>query len=191
MRFTAFRAASIAVSGTLTAMVLLAGCTSSPATGETATDVINSLGAVPIPSAAPGIPAPVNASVGHPQLLAMGGPVRVSLPGDVDALITTSGPASATPPGSLKPNSAVTGVITVTVTPSRGTVRLAAADLESRDQTGNPVTLTPAGPATVTATPGHPAALRVTGTFQAGGAQINWQQSGHVIAIWDFTVEND
>lgn len=35
------------------------------------------------------------------------------------------------------------------------------------------------------------ATLRVAGTFQQGGAQINWQQGGHVLAIWDFTIETD
>jgi hypothetical protein len=191
MRSPALRTASIAVSGMLTAMALLTGCTNTPPPADSAAEVVSSLGAVPIPSAPPGIPAPVNASVGHPQLLAMGAPVRVSLAGDVDAVVTTSGPASDPPPGGVTPNSTVTGVITVTVTPTRGSVRLAASDLASKDQTGASVTLTPQGPATVTATPGHPATVRITGTFQQGGAQINWGQDGHVLAIWDFTVEND
>jgi len=82
-------------------------------------------------------------------------------------------------------------VITMTATPSAGSVHLSAVDLASRDQTGTQVTLTPVGPATVTATPGHPGTLRVAGTFQQGGAQINWQQNGHVLAIWDFTIETD
>jgi hypothetical protein len=191
MRFSAFRAASIAVSGTLTAMVLLAGCTNSPATSESASDVVSSLGAVPIPSAAPGIPAPVNASVGHPQLLAMGAPVRVSLQDGASALIGTSGPAVDVPPGGAKPDSAVTGVITLTATPTVGTVRLTATDLQCRDQTGALVKLSPAGPTAVDATPAHPAKLTVTGTFHSGGAQINWQQNGHALAMWDFTVEID
>ncbi|MEV5541875.1 hypothetical protein AB0L13_34055 [Saccharopolyspora shandongensis] len=47
------------------------------------------------------------------------------------------------------------------------------------------------GPAVATASPGKPATLQLTGKFQVGQAQINWQQYGHVIAIWDFTVEID
>ncbi|HYS38538.1 MAG TPA: hypothetical protein VEO01_23210 [Pseudonocardiaceae bacterium] len=39
--------------------------------------------------------------------------------------------------------------------------------------------------------PGDPGTLRVAGTFHQGGAQINWQQNGHVLAIWDFTIETD
>jgi Flp pilus assembly protein TadG len=121
----------------------------------------------------------------------MGAPVQVSLPGNAQALITASGPAGDPAPAGATPNSSVTGTITVTVTPSAGTVRLSVADLVSRDQTGSPVTLTAQGPASLTASPGHPATLKVTGTFHTGGAQINWQQAGHVLAIWDFTVEND
>jgi hypothetical protein len=177
---------AVAVSALVTATVLLAGCTSRPA-AQSAADVVSSLGAVPIPTAPAGVPAPVNASIGHPQLLAMGAPVAVSLPGG-KALITTSGPTEDLPP---KPNAPVHGVITVTATPSTGSLRLSAVDLASRDQTGAAVTLTPVGPATVTATPGHPGTLRVAGTFHQGGAQINWQQDGHVLAIWDFTIETD
>lgn len=187
------RSVAVSALAALTATVLLAGCTHQPSgsDSQSAADVVSSLGAVPIPTAPTGVPAPVNASIGHPQLLAMGAPVAVSLPGGVQALITTSGPTEDRPTGPLKPNAPVHGVITVTVTPGAGSLRLSAADLASRDQTGAQVTLTPIGPATVSATPGHPGTLRVTGTFHQGGAQINWQQNGHVIAIWDFTIETD
>ena len=172
--------------------VVLAACSSEPQTKpETASDVISSLGAVPIPSASAGTPAPVTASIGHPQLVAMGAPVEVSLPGNVQALVTTSGPASDPPQDGAKPNGAVKGTITVTAKPSAGTVHLAAADLTCRDQSGATVALTPVGPAAATASPGQPATLSLSGTFKAGDAQINWQQDGHVLAIWDFTVEND
>jgi hypothetical protein len=182
----------VSVVAALTTAVL-ASCTGQPQQPkpETASDVISSLGAVPIPSASAGTPAPVTASVGHPQLVAMGAPVQVSLPGNVQALVTTSGPASDTPSGGAKPNAAVTGTITVTVRPSAGTVRLAAGDLSCRDESGAAVALTPVGPATVSVGSGQTATVTVTGSFQSGGAQINWQQDGHVIAIWDFTVEND
>jgi hypothetical protein len=178
---------TVAVGALLTATVLVAGCTPAPQS-QSAADVVSSLGAVPIPTVSAGVPAPVNASIGHPQLLAMGAPVAVSLPGGMQALITTSGP---TEDGQLSPKAPVHGVITVTVTPSAGSVRLSAVDLASRDESGTAVALTPVGPATVTATPGHPATLKVGGTFQQGGAQLNWQQDGHVLAIWDFTIETD
>jgi hypothetical protein len=184
--------------GALTTTVLLAGlvagCTSQPATSpspNSAAAVVSSLGAVPIPSVPTGTPAPVTASIGHPQLLAMGAPVRVSLPGGTQALITTSGPAIDLPPGQVKPSGPVSGVITVTAMPSTGSLRLSAADLASRGQTGAPVTLTAVGPATVTAAPGRPASLQLSGTFHQGDAQINWTQDGHTLAIWDFTIETD
>ncbi len=121
----------------------------------------------------------------------MGSPVAVALRGGAQALLTTSGPTEDLPPGQLKPNAMVPGVITVTATASAGSLRLSAADLASRDQTGTPVALTPVGPATVSATPGHPGTLRLSGTFRQGDAQLNWQQDGHVLAIWDFTIETD
>jgi hypothetical protein len=186
---------AVGASAALTATVLLAGCTSQPVAHSTNADsagaVVSSLGAVPIPTAPKGVPAPVSASIGHPQLIAMGAPVQVTLPGGTAAVITASGPATNPPPGQTKANGPVTGVIAITVTPSAGTVRLAAADLHSRDQTGQQVSLTPVGPASATATPGHPATVRLSGTFSQGDAQINWQQAGHVLAIWDFTIESD
>ena len=187
---------SVAVSAlvALTATVFLAGCTSQPASkpnNDSPAAVISSLGAVPIPTAPTGVPAPVNASIGHPQLVAMGAPVQVTLPGGAQGVITASGPTENLPAGQVKPTGPVTGVISLTVTSGAGSLRLATADLESRDQTGQPVALTPVGPATVTATPGHPATLHLSGTFHQGDAQINWRQTGHVLAIWDFTIETD
>ena len=189
-------AVSVAVSAlaALTATVLLASCTSQPASkpkADSAAAVISSLGAVPIPTAPTGIPAPVTASVGHPQLVAMGAPVRVTLPGGAQVVITASGPTENLPAGQAKPTGPVVGVISVTVTSSVGSLGLAAADLDSRDQTGQPVVLTPVGSATATATPGHPATVQLSGTFHQGDAQINWRQGGHVLAIWDFTIETD
>lgn len=180
----------------LTASVLLVGfvaaCSSQPAaTAPNSAAVVSSLGAVPIPSVPTGTPAPVTASVGHPQLVAMGAPVEVSLADGTRALLVTSGPTVDLPPGQVKPNGPVPGVITLTVTPSTGSLRLSAADLGSRDQSGSAVALTPIGPAAVSVSPGHPATLRVSGTFHQGDAQINWQQGGHVLAIWDFTIETD
>lgn len=47
------------------------------------------------------------------------------------------------------------------------------------------------GRATVTASASQSATITLSGSFKAGDAQINWQQDGHVLAIWDFTIEND
>lgn len=177
----------------LPVLLSLAGCSGQAGSDgqQSGADVVGSLGRVPIPTASQGPPAPVPASVGHPQLLAMGAPIDLTLPGGVRAVVTTLGPSVELPAGGVKPNVVVPGVIELTATSSAGTVRLAAADLASRDQRGSDVALTPVGPAEVSASPGHPATLRVRGTFAQGGAQVNWRQSGHVIAIWDFTIEAD
>jgi hypothetical protein len=175
-------------------LMLLSACTSQPAPAakpESAADVVSRLGAVPIPTGRTGAPAPEPVSIGHPQLLAMGDPIDVTLPGGVRGLVTTSGPTEDLPPGGAKPGSSVTGTITLTVTPSAGTFRLAAADLQSRDDTGSAIALRAVGPAVVTASPGHTATLVVSGTFQSGSAQLNWSQQGHVLAIWDFNIEID
>lgn len=175
----------------------LAGCTSGPASPpahqnvESASAVVSQLGAVPIPSVSQDTPTPVTASPGHPQLLAMGAPVQVILPSGAQALITTTGPTEDIPPGGVNPNTPVPGVITVSATATVGAVTLAVADLASRDEHGKAITLTPIGPASVSATPGRPATLRLSGTFHDGDAQLNWQQDGHVLAIWDFTIEID
>lgn len=176
----------------LLAGLVLTGCASQPgsAPGDQAADTVHRLGSVPVPSAEPGPPAPVPASIGNPQLLAMGAPLRVSLPGGVDALITTSGPAEDLAPVHT-PDDPVPGVITITAIPSAGSVQLSAADLSSRDEHGTDIPLTPVGPATVTAAAGQPAILRVSGLFHDGQAQINWQQGGHVVGMWDFSIEND
>ncbi|WP_157440689.1 hypothetical protein [Actinokineospora inagensis] len=169
--------------------VLLTGCSTPPE--PSADDVVASLGAFPVASAAPGVPAPVTASPGHPQLVAMGAPVQVELAGDAKALLTTTGPADTATTHTGRPDEAITGEITVTAAPTAGTVHLAMADLLCQDETGATVALTPSGAGDVTASPGHPATLKLTGRFQTGHAQINWRQAGHVLAIWDFTVEND
>lgn len=180
------------VAGWLVTGCLVTGCTpaAAPDPAPRTAPPASVLGAVPIPSVPTGTPAPVTASVGHPQLLAMGAPVQVNLPGG-QGLITTDGPTENLPPGGAVPGSAVTGVITVTVTAATGRIDLTTADLACRDETGAVVALAPVGPAAVVASPGHPATLRLSGTFHDGDAQINWRQAGHVIAIWDFTIEID
>jgi hypothetical protein len=145
---------------------------------------------VPIPSAPADQPTPV-ATRKHPQLLAIGQPVVIALPGAA-ATVRTFGPVERTPyrGGASVPSSTV-GVVRVEVTPTRGSVTLRAADLLSRDEVGRAVALAPVGPATVTATAHRTASLRVAGTFRSGSAQVTWRYQGHVLAIWDFTIELD
>ncbi|WIV59251.1 hypothetical protein [Amycolatopsis nalaikhensis] len=193
MRPTRFRL-RVAVLVLVASAAPLSACTAGstgPAQGSSASDVVSRLGPVPIPTAAEGAPAPVTASPGHPQLLAMGAPVQVSLPAGVSALLVASGPAVEPPPGGAKPDSRATGTITLTASAAAGTLTVAAHDLQCRDETGTAVALSVVGKDTVTATPGHPGTLTLTGTFHSGGAQINWQQNGHVLAMWDFAVEID
>lgn len=132
--------------------------------------VTSRLGAVPIPSPPPDSPTPV-ASEAHPQLY---------------------GPVERTPyrGGPTLPTSTV-GTITITVTPTRGTVTLRAQDFLSRGETGHVVSLRPAGPGTVTATAAHPGRIRIRGTFVSGAAQVTWRYEGKVLVIWDFNVELD
>lgn len=175
-------------------LTLLSACTDQPAASrkpESAADVVSRLGKVPIPSDGPGIPAPVPASIGHPQLLAMGAPVDVTLPGGIRAVVTSSGPDERLPSGGVKPGSSVAGDVSITITPSAGTVRLIASDLSAADLTGKPIALHAVGPAEVTASPGHPATMTLGGVFPDGNARFDWRQDGHVLAIWDFTVEVD
>ncbi|GAA4846408.1 hypothetical protein GCM10025787_30690 [Saccharopolyspora rosea] len=174
------------VAGLLLVAGLLAGCAGGPA-GEDAADTVRRLGRVPVPSAEPGPPAPVAASLGKPQLIAMGAPVRVSLPGG-EAVVTTTGPDA---PGGQRPGGPARGAIEITAAPGSGEVRLDAADFDVRDDSGADVPLVPDGPADVVATAGRPGALRLVGTFHDGQARIAWRQGGHVVAMWVFSVEND
>jgi hypothetical protein len=176
--------------GVLLALTCASACGAGTSADGQAADTVRRLGKVPIPTAPAAAPT-ATASPGHPQLVAMGAPIQATLPDGTTALITTTGPATDPPPTGAKPGTVVTGVITVTAKPQTGTLRLTAADLASRDQTGANVTLTPVGPGQVTASPGHPATLTLSGHFHLGGAQINWRHDNHVLAIWDFTIEID
>lgn len=193
VRRTALTATLSAVVGlVITAGMTLAGCsTSTPASSAGSADassVVQSLGKVPIPSGPATEPTPT-ASPGHPQLLAIGAPVRVTVPG-VAAVVAALGPDVNLPAGTPTAKSA-TGTITVTATVTTGTLALRATDFTSRDETGRAVPLAASGPATATATPGKPGSVRMTGTFQAGAAQVTWRFNGTVLAIWDFNVELD
>ena len=186
--------------GTLPALVLavvgvlaVAGCTSGASAGSTgptdASGVVKQLGQVPIPTAPATDPTPT-ASPGHPQLLAMGAPVHVTLAA-ATATVNALGPDVVLPKAGVAPSQTTTGTITFTATVASCTLTLRAADFTSRDETGQPVQLTASGPATATATAGQTATLRLTGTFRAGAAQVTWRAGGSVLALWDFNVELD
>jgi hypothetical protein len=189
VRRTALTATLSAVVGLV---ITLAGCSTStpasPAGSADASSVVQSLGKVPIPSAPATEPTPT-ASPGHPQLLAIGAPVHVTLPG-ATGVVTALGPDVTVPGGSATAKSA-TGTITITATVTTGTLTFHAADFTSRDETGQAIPLAASGPATVTAGAGNPGSVRVTGTFPAGAAQVTWRLNGAVLAIWDFNVELD
>lgn len=176
-------------------LAVVAGCTSGASAGSAATEptdasgVVRQLGQVPIPSAPATDPTPT-ASPGHPQLLAMGAPVRVTLAA-ATATVNALGPDVVPPKGGATPPQSTTGTITFTATVTTGTLTLRASDFTSRDQTGQAVQLTASGPATATARAGQTATLRLTGTFRAGAAQVTWRAAGSVLALWDFNVELD
>jgi hypothetical protein len=82
-----------ALAAAAVAGALLAGCTSERAPAAPDPDpsqVVASLGAVPIPPTGSTLPTPTEA-VGHPAVLSMGEPVLLHLPG-TEALVTALGP---------------------------------------------------------------------------------------------------
>ncbi|MGA5817712.1 hypothetical protein ACPC54_07620 [Kitasatospora sp. NPDC094028] len=173
--------------------LVLTGCTgeSSPE-HKNAADTIKDLGAVPIPTPPSARPTPV-ADEQHLQLVAMGDTVQAKLP-EGGAVISASGPtqgATAAPDASGKVPEHTTGTITVTVRQATAPVTIAAADFSSRDDQGAEIPLTATGPATVTAAPGGTATLTLTGTYQAGAAQLTWRHDGKPVTVWDFNIELD
>jgi hypothetical protein len=171
----------------------LTGCSSTPpaAAGTSEADqTIHDLGRVPIPSAPATAPTPT-ASPDHPQLLAIGARVHADLPGGTSAVVTALGPQVTVPITNGKPPDHADGTITITATDTTGTLALPASAFTSRDDKGREVHLSATGPATVTASQGQPVTLKLTGTFDAGSAQITWRDHDKVIAVWDFTVELD
>ena len=118
----------------------------------------------------------------------MGEPVRATLPGGVRATLTLLGPEqSTTRPGAESTD----GTFTITVQPSAGALRLSAGDFSSRNETGRPVALRRDGPASVRASSGRPASLKVVGRYSSGAAQVTYRHAGHLVAIWDFNIELD
>lgn len=170
---------------------LAAGCASSKSSSDqSAADVVNKLGAVPIPSAPKTQPTP-SADEAHPQLVAVGSPVAVTLPSGT-GVITALGPTEdlPTPLPATMPTQ-VGGTITLRVATKTGTMKVTAADLSSRDDHGTDIALTPVGPAQAAATAGGTADLVMRGTFSSGAAQITLREDGHVVAVWDFNIELD
>jgi hypothetical protein len=180
--------ATVTTAVALALALLAAGCSSG--TGDGASRTEHRLGRVPVPSP-PTAQATPTASEDHLQLVAIGAPVRATLPGNTSAVVTALGPDEATPTSGPTPPQQARGTFTVTLTDITGALTVHAADFSSRDEQGHPVTLTTVGPATVTATTGHPAALRLVGTFSSGAAQLTWRHDAKVITIWDFNVELD
>lgn len=172
--------------------LLAAGCASSPSgdTDQSAKDVVTKLGAVPIPSAPKSQLVPA-ADEAHPQLVAVGSPVAVTLPSGT-GVITALGPTEDLPtPLPATTPTQVSGTITLRVAAKTGTLKVTAADLSSRDDHGNVIALTAVGPAQASASAGGTEDLVVRGTFSSGAAQITLREDGHVTAVWDFNIELD
>lgn len=174
----------------------LSGCSGSGSSQSSASGVVSSLGAVPIPTA-PRSESTESAAPGKPAVLAIGGPVAVRL-GSTRLLATALGPeqvVSAPPSGPSAEHSALPtstqATITLRIVPSAGSVRVLTKDLSSRDETGRLITLTPVGPDSAIASPDHPVTLKVMGTFDSGAAQVTWSEEGHPLAIWTFNIELD
>lgn len=191
VRFGVRRAAPV-----LTALCLglTTACTSSsaaPSQDAQAAAVVNSLGAVPVPTVPASDPTPT-AAPGAPQLLAMGVPALAVLDPNTRTTVTASGPDQVvtTGPGGT-PAKSTAAIITLTAVTSSGSVVLGVGDLVCRDDGGNVIALTPVGPASAEVPTGGTGAIRVSGVFRSGAAQITWRPGGHTIALWDFTIELD
>lgn len=156
--------------------------------GDTARHVVASLGAVPIPTAPKGVPTATGTG-SQPALLEMGAPLRVTLPGTT-ALITATGPTQTTT-DSRSTTARTTGVITIDLRPSSGTLAVAAGDFSCHDQTGHLVPLHTLGPARIDASPRSARILRLAERFASGSAALSWRHTGRVLAVWDFTIELD
>lgn len=204
-RRAAQRSGGFAVLAAAVAIATLAGCSHSAASpppttrqadpNAAASAVISSLGAVPIPSAAPAEPTPA-ASPGHPALLAIGGPVRMTLAGGTQALVTALGPEQATlGDGAARPATgpadSTKAIITLRVKTESGSGTVAASELSSRDETGKAITLTPVGPKMAPLSAGATSEVKVAGTFDSGAAQVTWRHAGQVMTVWTFNIELD
>ena len=185
--------AALTVSAALVASILLVGMLSGCTSAPTAESVKASLGAVPIPTAPAVDPMPT-ATIGKPQLLAMGAPTLVVFDAATRGTATATGPdQTITQPAASasRARASTAATITLTVASASGSIPLTASDLVCRDETGAVIPLTAVGPASATAPAGRTAQLVVSGIFTTGAAQVTWQPSGHPLALWDFNIELD
>jgi len=167
----------------------------SPSAEDSAQAVVQSLGAVPIPSA-PSVEPTASANASHGAVLAIGAPVSATLPGGATVILTALGPDTAPVPvptshPTAAPDIPIEGTITLRVKAVAGSATLGAEELTSRDQRGRTVALTPVGASTVTVAAGSQAELVVRGTFHDGAAQVTLRHAGHTLALWTFNIEND
>lgn len=174
----------------------LAACTSGGGSTQAApadpdpSQVVASLGAVPIPPTGSTLPTPT-AAPGHPAVLAMGEPVLLHL-GRTEALVTALGPyqvKNGPQPGVAEPTTPATLSLKVDV--HRGELAIGTDELSSRDETGAVIALRPSGARHATAGSGKSATVTVKGTYPSGSAQVTWRHAGQVLAVWTFTIELD
>ena len=119
----------------------------------------------------------------------MGSTVRgEGLADGASAMVSAHGPVLEAQGRGVQDRSA--GTLTLQLTGGSGTVTLAAADLLSRDDSGNPVALDVV-PDVVTVGPGERTTVTVRGTWEAGRAYLAWLVSGRPVATWTFDVELD
>ena len=187
--------AALTVSAALVASILLVGTLSGCTAARTAESVKASLGAVPIPTAPAVDPMPT-ATIGKPQLLAMGAPTFVVFDAATRGTATVTGPDQtitqpAASASASRARASTAATITLTVESASGSIPLTASDLVCRDETGAVIPLTAVGPASATAPAGGTAQLVVSGIFTTGAAQVTLQPSGHPLALWDFNIELD
>ncbi len=191
---TALRSGRPALVAAVAGALLVAGCTSDPAPAAAPdpdpSQVVASLGAVPIPPTGSTLPTPT-AVVGHPAVLAMGEPVLLHLPG-TEALVTALGPDQVLSGPQRGQDPTTPAVITLRVTVRGGRpLAIGTDELSSRDETGEAIALKPASADRSTAKAGGTASVAVRGTYHSGSAQVTWRHDGHVLALWTFTIELD
>ncbi|MDP5226315.1 MULTISPECIES: hypothetical protein [Arthrobacter] len=179
--------------------VPLAACSapasSSPSADDSAKAVVQSLGAMPIPTA-PSVEPTATADAKHGAVLAIGAPVSATLPGGTTVILTALGPDTApVPVPTVRPTAAadvpIDGTITVRVKAVSGSLTLGVGDLNCRDQMGHTVALSAVGASSVTVAAGAQADLVVRGTFHAGAAQVTLRHADRALALWTFNIEND
>jgi len=172
----------------LSCATAVSACAARPAsTPGDARSTIEQLGAVPIP-AQTGPPAPVQASPKHPQIVAVGAPVTVTVP-EGSATVTALGPEVEIPPAAQLPLEHATATITVHATTINGQLPLRPGDFSVRDDHGRDIPLRATCDAP--SDPAHSATLCLTGEFHTGNAQITWRYNTAPLALWTFTTELD